>query len=51
MNIMERIEKATTKNTLHKIRMILIKEFHKEYYANVANVLSKIELCNKIKKN
>ncbi len=51
MNIFEKIEKATTKNTLHRVRMILIKEFHEEYYENVANISSKIELCHEKRKD
>lgn len=51
MNIMEKIEKVAEKNTLHKIRKILIKEFHNEYYGNVGNLSSQTELFREIRKD
>lgn len=49
MSIREKIEKTTEQRTLYKMRKIIIKEFRKDYYDNVTNVLKVINLYDEIR--
>lgn len=47
-NILEKINNIKEKKVLNAVKNIIVKEYKKDYYMNVANVKERIELDSKV---